>query len=176
MMKCPACETELQQMTQDDITLDVCENGCGGIWFDLFELQKVDESHESAGEAFLHIKRNKDISIDLSQRRQCPKCENMVMMQHFFSVKRDVSVDECPNCGGFWLDYGELGRIRNLFETEDERREAAKKYFDEVFGNDFTKMHSESLEKRNKAQKIAQMFRYICPSYYIPGSQEWGAF
>ena len=49
-MKCPACEKELQQITIETITLDVCEGGCGGIWFDNFELEKVDEPHESAGE------------------------------------------------------------------------------------------------------------------------------
>jgi len=24
--------------------------------------------------------------------------------------------------------------------------------------------------------KISNMFRFICPSYYIPGKQDWGAF
>jgi len=27
--------------------VDVCQNGCGGIWFDNFELEKVDEKHET---------------------------------------------------------------------------------------------------------------------------------
>jgi hypothetical protein len=26
------------------------------------------------------------------------------------------------------------------------------------------------------AGRIAYTFRFICPSYYIPGGQDWGAF
>jgi len=26
------------------------------------------------------------------------------------------------------------------------------------------------------ARKIANAFKFICPSYYIPGKQAWGAF
>jgi uncharacterized protein len=35
-------------MTVQGITLEVCRGGCGGIWFDRYELMKVDESRESA--------------------------------------------------------------------------------------------------------------------------------
>ena len=175
-MNCPACNNVLQSIKVAEITLDICKGGCGGIWFDAFELRKVDEPHESAGEKLLDIERNKNIKIDYSQKRACPKCDDMMMMKHFFSVKREVEVDECYKCGGYWLDCGELGRIRNLFDSEEERREAAKKYFDDILGKDLAQMHRESKEKTEKAQRIARMFRFICPSYYIPGKQEWGAY
>jgi Zn-finger nucleic acid-binding protein len=32
--------------------------------------------------------------------------------RHFFSAKRRVEVDQCPNCGGYWLDAGELALVR----------------------------------------------------------------
>ena len=35
------------------------------------------------------------------------------MMRHPFSVKREIEIDECPNCAGYWLDHGELDAIRN---------------------------------------------------------------
>ena len=52
-MKCPACKNDLEEIIIDDIAVDACQNGCGGIWFDRFEHQKVDEPHESAGEKLL---------------------------------------------------------------------------------------------------------------------------
>jgi Zn-finger nucleic acid-binding protein len=175
-MKCPACQNEMSQVAVDDITVDVCEGGCGGIWFDQFELQKVDEPQETAGEKLLSIKKDPKISIDFNARRNCPKCENMVMMRHFFSVKKEVVVDECPNCSGIFLDYGELGQIRNQYHTEAERKEAANRYFSEIFGVHLENMRKESEAKAQKAKKIAHLFRFICPSYYIPGKQDWGAF
>ena len=55
-MKCPACNTTMEEVTVEGITVDVCKQGCGGIWFDRFELQKVDEMHESAGEILLQMR------------------------------------------------------------------------------------------------------------------------
>ena len=49
-MRCPVCANVLSRKTVGGITVDVCAGGCGGIWFDRYELMKVDESHESAGE------------------------------------------------------------------------------------------------------------------------------
>ena len=95
-MNCPACSNELTQMTVGDVTVDVCKDGCGGIWFDNFELKKFDEPHESAGEELLDIERNPDVQVDHEQRFNCPKCDGIVMMRHFFSVKHKVQIDECP--------------------------------------------------------------------------------
>jgi len=98
------------------------------------------------------------------------------MMRHFFSVKKQVEVDECPGCGGFWLDAGELRKIRSLFDTEQQRHEAAEKYFSEVFGDKLAAVKEQDQQAFEKSRKISNMFRFICPSYYIPGEQDWGAF
>ena len=175
-MNCPACGNVLQTMTVSNIAVDVCEGGCGGIWFDNFELKKFDEPHESAGEELLDIEQDPSITVDRSQRLKCPKCDDVVMMRHFFSVKKEVEVDECPGCGGFWLDAGELCKIRILFDTEQERERAAEEYFSEIFGGEIAAMEAEDQAKLDKVRKISNMFRFICPSYYIPGKQDWGAF
>ena len=44
---------------------------------------------------------------------------------------------QCVSCGGIWLDYGELGQIRDQYATEAERKEAARAYFHEAFGPEF---------------------------------------
>ncbi|MFQ6104500.1 MAG: zf-TFIIB domain-containing protein [Candidatus Glassbacteria bacterium] len=175
-MKCTACGNLLREVKVEGIAVDVCRRGCGGIWFDAFELQKVDEMHESAGERLLDIERDEKVKVDRSRKRMCPKCGNMPMLRHFFSVKQEVEVDECPACGGYWLDFGELARIRHQFENEEEREKAAEEYFEEIFGKKLSEMREEGEEKLKKARKIAHVFRFICPSYYIPGKQDWGAF
>jgi Zn-finger nucleic acid-binding protein len=175
-MNCPACSNELTQMTVADVTVDVCKNGCGGIWFDNFELKKFDEPHESAGEKLLEIERNPNVQIDRNRRFNCPKCRDVVMMRHFFSVKHKVQVDECPSCAGIWLDAGELGQIRELFDSEEARHQAADEYFQQVFGKELKAMQAEDEAKLAKARKFANMFKWICPTAYIPGKQSWGAF
>jgi uncharacterized protein len=111
-MICPACSRELTETQVGAVVVDVCRGGCGGIWFDLFELQRVDEQHEAAGEPLLNIPRDPALKVDFTRKRPCPRCEGIKLKRHFFSAKRQVEVDQCPNCGGYWLDPGELEKIR----------------------------------------------------------------
>ena len=170
-MRCPACGHVLSGVTVGGINVDVCRGGCGGIWFDRYELIKVDESHESAGEELLHIERAADVNVGHNKRTSCPKCPGMVMLRHFFSVKRQVAVDECPSCGGYWLDVGELAAIRTEFKTEVERNQAAARYFSELFDNELAAEHAKTMEDLEAAHRVAHVLRFICPSYYIPGKR-----
>lgn len=76
-MNCPACGTAMTEVTVANVKVDACQGGCGGIWFDQFELAKVLDADRA---------------------------------------------------------------------------------------------------KAEKARRVAHVFRFICPSYYIPGKQAWGAF
>src|ERR1051325_4394909 len=104
---------------------DVCQRGCGGIWFDAFELQQVDEEEERAGEHLLEIKRDVQVVVDPKRKRECPRCEGVKLMRHFFSAKRRVEVDQCPSCNGYWLDAGELAAVRAERAETDKANEAA---------------------------------------------------
>ena len=112
-MKCPACFNQLSPVTIDKLTVDVCRRGCGGIWFDAFELQQVDEPNEAPGQWLVNLERDPHLHVDLSRKRACPKCADVKLKRRFFSAKRRIEVDECPGCGGYWLDAGELEKIRD---------------------------------------------------------------
>src|SRR5688500_17821859 len=131
-MNCPACASEMTETTAGALKVDACRGGCGGIWFDPKELKRVDEPHESAGECLLDEDRNPAVVVDRTGRRNCPRCGDVVMMRHFYSARRAVEVDECPQCAGYWLDVGELARIRTEYGTEAERRKAAEEYFSDI--------------------------------------------
>jgi Zn-finger nucleic acid-binding protein len=174
---CPACGHALSTRTAGDVTVDVCDGGCGGMWFDHWELQKVDEQTESAGESLLDVRRDPGVVVDPAERYQCPKCtDGVVLMRNFWSVKRDVTIDECPECGGVFLDAGELARIRGDFPTEEARHAAADAYFKEVVDPMLDDEREKSAEELAKAQAFARAFRFICPSEYIPGKQAGAAF
>jgi hypothetical protein len=166
----------MEEMAVGDINVDVCRRGCGGVWFDRFEIQKVDEAHESAGEILIDVERDEGIKVDQSKRRKCPKCKDVVMMRHFFTVKREIEVDECPGCAGMWIDHGELRKMRDQFADEEARDEEAERRFSEMFDDELMKMRAESREQLERSRKVARLLRLVCPSYYIPGKQNWGAF
>jgi Zn-finger nucleic acid-binding protein len=112
-------------MQAGTVVVDVCHEGCGGIWFDAFELQKVDEGKE-AGANLLHIVRDERIRVDPDRKRECPRCPTIKLSRHYFSARRQVQVDECPNCGGYWLDHGELNQIRQELHAAEMAERPAR--------------------------------------------------
>jgi hypothetical protein len=166
-MKCPTCENELTTKNVGEIAVGLCRGGCGGIWFDNYEFKKFDESYESAGEELLNIEVKEKLEVESHRKLGCPKCSDVVMSRHFFSIENHVEIDECPSCGGIWLDLGELRIIRNNFRALENKYEATKEYFKKIFAGDLAKLRKESEEENAKFRKFTNMFKYICPSYYI---------
>ncbi len=162
-MKCPACGNALQRTIVGEVSVDACRGGCGGIWFDNHELRKFDEPHETAGEALLDLERNRNIHVDLHKKRNCPRCESVVMMRHFFNAQRQVEIDECPSCAGVWLDYGELGTIRTTHASEPDREKAAEEYLKEVLGPDFAAEQGHG--DLDTSHRMSRVFRFLTPRY-----------
>ncbi len=122
IIKCPACGETMTKvfMPSQGVNLDVCVNGCGGIYFDNREFSKFDEPHENI-EPLIEILKNKEFKkVDETQTRKCPVCHS-VMVKNFASAKKEVQVDDCYSCGGKFLDYNELNKIRNQYPTEEAR-------------------------------------------------------
>ncbi len=111
-MKCPACDRQLTEVQVGAVAVDVCQGGCGGVWFDAFELLRVDEEHEAAGEHLINIQRDPKLRVDHVRKRACPRCDGVKLKRHLFSPNSKIEVDHCPGCAGYWLDAGELEKIR----------------------------------------------------------------
>jgi len=123
-MNCPACANPLTTLHVDGVEVDACEGGCGGLWFDNFELKSFDEPHElSAAESLMSILTDPSVEVDYQAKRNCPKCA-VPMMRHYCTAQRRTQVDACPQCGGNWLDVGELTQVRSEFRDKAVRAAA----------------------------------------------------
>ena len=164
-MECPVCKKRMEEEDFGDAHVDVCA-GCHGIWFDWFELSKLDEEDEGFGKA---LKEALKYDADHEKRKtpiKCPKC-GMRMHQHKYQMANQTDVDECYNCGGFFLDAGELKTIRENAMTEEEREE-----YTEALIAQFPDVEKEriDLEKRKERAKALNNFtKYIRLSYYLKG-------
>ncbi len=132
-MKCPACSNSLSPEQFGETTLDICKDGCGGIWFDHRELQAVDEKAEFTGNRMLSLPKRPDLAIDREATRCCPKCEGEELIRLWFDTQRQIELDQCLKCWGLWADTGELTGIRSQYETTEERQKAADSYLDTNF-------------------------------------------
>jgi uncharacterized protein len=165
-MNCPVCAATLTPVKAGAITVDVCLGGCGGIWFDNFEIKKFDQPWESEGEMLVTLKKREDLAIDYDQRRTCPHCPGIVMMRHFYSPRRRVEVDECPSCGGMWLDAGELALIREEHASEVEQQRAVQEYLDGAAESLLGPMRSQGTDDAARARRVDQLFRFTKPIRY----------
>lgn len=118
---CPACGEKMTKIiTKEGVNIDICTEGCGGIWFDNRELGKFDEPNENAEEILNVLKEKTFKSVDTSAERICPVC-NTKMVKHKYSMNTDVEIDECYSCGGKFLDNNELHLIRESKQPSKEQ-------------------------------------------------------
>jgi len=161
-MECPACGNALCEVETGSVVVDHCSTGCGGVWFDRLELRAVDEPHEAVP-AFLLEPAFVGAEVDPDARRSCPRCEeDTVMMRRFASVKREVAVDECPGCGGFWLDGGELPRIRSEYPTESDRKRAARAFVGGGGEGPLAELAAETAANVDRHERLSWIFDLLC--------------
>jgi Zn-finger nucleic acid-binding protein len=108
-MKCPACKRTLREKNTGEVVVDMCYGGCGGLWFDAAELQRV----TPRAAATLHtIWQPPHRTKPADEPRVCPRCPGQRLDRKWFSEAREVEIDQCPQCQGIWLDDGEFTGIR----------------------------------------------------------------
>lgn len=111
-MKCPACRRELKNIKVGSVNLDICQGGCGGIWFGGAELDKVVKSVAVGTKTVAEITRSIEVTADEHRVIKCVSCRGVKLEQKLFSLGSGVIMDRCPKCEGIWLDHGELETIR----------------------------------------------------------------
>ena len=118
-MNCPACGKEMVEKKIGETIIDFCENGCKGVWFDNFELTRMDEVGE-VDESLISdiLNSEKDPANDGRDSIKCPKC-NINLHEHRYRGGK-VKIDECYSCGGIYLDSGELKEITEQFKSDSE--------------------------------------------------------
>lgn len=102
-------------------TVDICRDGCKGIWFEPLELRPVEAERDAINAALNEALDHPRVKDQGRGRLTCPKCE-VPMHTHKFKSAREVDVDECYVCGGLFLDSGELKAIREGALSEEESR------------------------------------------------------
>jgi Zn-finger nucleic acid-binding protein len=86
------------------------------------------------------------------------------MHTHKYKRDKEVNVDECYNCGGFFLDSGELTDIRNNYMSDAEVSAYVDKMISSVPG------YSEEMKKLDAEQKrleaIQKLTKFLTVSYW----------
>ena len=128
-MACPECGGKLHEVYAEAnygrvLLLDQC-NGCGGVWFDRWELLLVTD------EAIRKLE-GVDLENLLSETPRnkggglCPRCAKGLVLFTDMNLPKDALIERCPGCGGLWLNRGELGKYSSHRESFKARRIGTK--------------------------------------------------
>lgn len=128
-LTCPACGKEMEKVfiPSEGINLDICTQGCGGIYFDNREFDKFDEKNEDISVILEKLEDKKFTKPSENMTRVCPNCGSK-MVKNNSSILKNVEVDDCYNCGGKFLDNSELIKIREEYDNNEQRDEDILRY------------------------------------------------
>ena len=108
-MQCLNCKIEMFNYDvttkHAQLSYDTCKQ-CGSLWLDAGELDKLAFQVEGSIE-FCSTEEDKT----RPPTKKCPRCIEVDLAPVKFLGLTDINLDRCHNCGGFWLDGGELNLV-----------------------------------------------------------------
>jgi Zn-finger nucleic acid-binding protein len=140
----------------EGINIDICTDGCGGIFFDNREFDTFNEIHEDISIIEEKLQNKEFEPVDDKAVRICPACGGQ-MVKNTSKMNGNVVVDDCYLCGGKFLDNGELQKIREEFINDKDRSKSAMAFLYNEVGSDIAHLDNklaEAKRKRNLGQKL----------------------
>ena len=124
----------------------------------------VDDLDKEMGEALTDIEHDPACIIDYDRKRSCPRCDGIFMLKHQFSPLQTAEIDECPACGGIWLDNGELKSIRETFKSDDERLKA-ETYISSMISAQVSVASAHQARKTKSFHAVAKFLGHMWHDY-----------
>ena len=158
IINCPACGKPMKKVfiPSEKINIDICTEGCGGIFFDNREFDKFNEQNEDISVIIEELQNKTFESVNTEATRNCPVC-GMKMVQNKTSINGEILVDDCYGCGGKFLDYAELEKIRAEFATDNDRSRATMAYLNQRVGKELSLLdakHQNIARHQSMGQKL----------------------
>jgi Zn-finger nucleic acid-binding protein len=165
-VNCPACLRPLHETAVRELTVDVCRNGCAGIWLDRWELRKVDADQTSEGECLLALPARSPLAPEHVEQRFCPR-DLAPLRRHYVCDELGLEVDSCVVCAGLWIEPGELGRIYQSRDPGDEAASEVCRALARSLGPALESMRCASDRARARAEQIDRALRWLLPTRWL---------
>ena len=162
VVTCPACGKEMVKvhMPVKDFYIDVCVDGCGGIYLDNREYKYIDEPSEDITPLIELLEGKTFNNVYKSKERICAVCGN-TMVKNFSSSNYTIEIDECYTCGGKFLDYKEIEKIRAEFLTEQDRANAAIDEMNDKYGAEIAAMNAKHKKAMGESNLTTRMMFFF---------------
>jgi len=138
------------------VIIDQCE-GCGGIWFDAFELfrVKLGEAQEIESLDPDRLRTPSDIE---DPRLLCPRDRTALVLYKDPNFPRELILTRCPKCQGFWLNRGEFTRYQ---ETRQKLMLPKEKTLEDQRLGEEVKRILESNRDSNSTETLGKLGAFL---------------
>lgn len=118
-ISCPQCDSVMKKIFIPTVGLsvDICADSCGAIFFDNQEMQKITNSNANTSEIREILDKGDFKTLPKREVIVCPACGQR--MQKTILQGFNIEIDTCYGCGGIFLDNGEYDIIRQCVRTQD---------------------------------------------------------
>jgi Zn-finger nucleic acid-binding protein len=161
-MTCLDCGKEMAtyevHTSSTSAAYDVCE-AFGGLWLDKGQLDKVADQVDGD----IEYCSTEEAATPASDK-VCPRCPSEHLLKVKFLGDDAVILERCGNCGGFWLDGGQIDRIDKQLAGI---MPVKNKGLSEFIGN--THLPHYNYTRRDSAETD-----FIVPVVPVPGARHIG--
>lgn len=176
-IQCPACGKTMKKIfvPSAGISVDICSESCGGLFFDNQELQKFNQNSSDVSLLKDELEGKIFISVDEDAVRVCPACGKPMAKTSIKGI--GVQIDTCYNCGGVFLDNGELDAIRsgiraNSVESIKQQNESSAGVLD---NNMVRQLYQEAQQENLIRDRNMQMLNMLVgPRFGRFGRRRYG--
>ncbi|MFO7898012.1 MAG: zf-TFIIB domain-containing protein [Planctomycetota bacterium] len=118
-LTCPNCGREMERNEEADMATDECPE-CGAVFLDRGELNALATGMTGDIE---YCSVDSDFHEDRFPARACPKCGSEMAKVNLLRLS-DLIFDHCPDCGGFFLDKGEVAKMNRELRAMAPNKQA----------------------------------------------------
>jgi len=120
ILQCPKCHQPLNGVDHEGVHIATCPS-CGGDWLDAGELGAIVKARKGRFDQAECLKMAQAAKITgvklrtLDRHLTCPSCGGTTHPVNY-GDDSGIIIDKCGQCGGVWLDKGEIENIEELVE------------------------------------------------------------
>jgi len=85
------------------------------VWFDADELTRLHQLDDAILPRIDKLYQPEVVAYDPPWERLCPVCREPLRPYNYLYTS-DIVLDTCDNCGGVWVDHGELEKMHRVLQ------------------------------------------------------------
>jgi len=108
-MNCAFCASEMKEIKQNQVLIDVCPQ-CGGHFFDADELGDFIQCKVTEKKMLV----TSHSTVDMAPEMNCPRCQSRTCHVVQQAVPKDIEFECCLSCGGMSFSGDSIALISRL--------------------------------------------------------------